>query len=507
MRTFVFADQPVTVADVVAAAPGPVATEASAARRAAMQQARDVLDGHLARSIPVYGLNTGLGGNIGHRIDAADAEDLQASLVTARVAGVGAALPVDVCRAVLFCRLAGLVQAGAGVSLPVFDLLCAMLARDLVPVIPSRGSTGASDLVQTMSIAAVAIGEGEAYLEGTRLPASEALAKAGLAAARLAPKDGLSIGSASSVAVATAALAIAALDDLAALHVGVAALACEGFGASPHIFDPLVASARPAAGQVEAASLFRAALAGGGYFSRSSPKVQDALSFRALPQVTGSFLAALETARREVEIELNSPADNPLVIGPSGEVRSSANFLTASIALCFDSLAIAVAQLATACVQRSIKLMTGRLSGLPNYLSPVGGASAGFVPMQKSLAALHAEIRLKATPASLDTIVVSEMVEDIGTNSVLAVSKLAEQLEPLRWLIAIEAMLAAQAIDLRRRVEPTLELSPVGIHLHEAIRAAVPALDTDRATGPDAAKVHDALWKPQIVRALRSLAG
>lgn len=506
MRTFVFSDRPVTIADVVASAQGPVAATASAARRAAMQQARDVLDGHLARGIPVYGLNTGLGGNVGHRIDAAEAEDLQASLVTARVAGVGDALPVDVCRAALFCRLAGLAQAGAGVSLPVFDLLCAMLARDVVPVIPSRGSTGASDLVQTMSLAAAAIGEGEAYLDGIRLPAREALARAGLAPARLAPKDGLSVGSASSVTVAAAALAIAALDDLAGVHVAVAALACEGFGASPHIFDARIAGARPAAGQVEAASLFRAALAGGGYVSRTSRKVQDALSFRALPQVTGSFLAAIGTARREVEIELNAPADNPLVVGPSGEVRSSANFLTVSIALSFDSLAIAVAQLATACVQRSIKLMTGRLSGLPNYLSPVGGASAGFVPMQKSLAALHAEIRLRAAPASLDTIVVSEMVEDIGTNAELAVSKLAEQIEPLRWLISIEAMLAAQAVDLRRRIDPALALSPDCLRLHDTVRAAVPTLDEDRATGPDAAKVHDALWNPEVVREIRTLA-
>lgn len=507
MRTFVLSDRPVTIADVVAAAQGPVAVTASPVRRAAMQQARDVLDEHLARDIPVYGLNTGLGGNIGHRIDAAEAEDLQASLVTARVAGVGAALPVDVCRAVLFCRLAGLAQAGAGVSLPVFDLLSEMLARDVVPVIPSRGSTGASDLVQTMSLAAAAIGEGEAYLGGARLPARDALGRAGLAAARLAPKDGLSIGSASSVTVATGALAIAALEDLAAVHVAVAALACEGFGASPYIFDARIAGARPAAGQVEAASLFRAALSGGGYVSRSSQKVQDALSFRALPQVTGSFLAAVETARREVEIELNSPADNPLVIGPQGEVRSSANFLTASIALSFDTLAIALAHLATACVQRSVKLMTGRLSGLANYLSPVGGASAGFVPMQKSLAALHAEIRLRATPASLDTIVVSEMVEDIGTNAVLAVSKLAEQVEPMRWLVAIEAMLAAQAVDLRRRIEPGLTLSPVCLRVHDAVRSAVPALDEDRPTGADAARVFEALWTPQVVGELRGLAG
>lgn len=505
MRTLVFADQKITVADVVAASQGPVAIEASAERRAAMQEARDVLDAHLAQGIPVYGLNTGLGGNIGHRIEAAEAAELQASLVMARVAGVGAALPVETCRAILFCRLAGLAQGGAGVSLPVFDLLCQMLARDVVAVIPSRGSSGASDLVQTMSIAAVAIGESEAYLQGTRLPARDALARAGLAPARLAPKDGLSIGSASSVTVATAALAIAALDDLATIHVAVAALACQGFGASPHIFDARIASARPAARQVEAASLFRAALRGSDCFSRSPEKVQDAISFRALPQITGTFLAALETARREVEIELNSPADNPLVIGSGGEVRSSANFLTASIALAFDTLAIALAQLATACVQRSIKLMTGRLSGLANYLSPVGGASAGFVPMQKSLAALHSEIRLKAMPASLDTIVVSEMVEDIGTNSVLAVSKLAEQLEPMRWLIAIEAMLAAQALDLRQRIETALTLSPVGTHLYETVRSVVPALEEDRATGPDAAKVYDALWRPGMADEIRNL--
>jgi histidine ammonia-lyase len=505
MRTLVFAEQKITVADVVAASQGPVAIEASAERRAAMQEARDVLDAHLAQGIPVYGLNTGLGGNIGHRIETAEAAELQASLVMARVAGVGAALPVETCRAILFCRLAGLAQGGAGVSLPVFELLCQMLARDVVPVIPSRGSSGASDLVQTMSIAAVAIGEGEAYLQGTRLPARDALARAGLAPARLAPKDGLSIGSASSVTVATAALAIAALDDLATIHVAVAALACQGFGASPHIFDARIASARPAAGQVEGATLFRAALRGSDYFSRSPEKVQDALSFRALPQITGTFLAALETARREVEIELNSPADNPLVIGQGGEVRSSANFLTASIALAFDTLAIALAQLATACVQRSIKLMTGRLSGLANYLSPVGGASAGFVPMQKSLAALHSEIRLKAMPASLDTIVVSEMVEDIGTNSVLAVSKLAEQLEPMRWLIAIETMLAAQALDLRQRIETALTLSPVGTHLYETVRSVVPALEEDRATGPDAAKVYDALWRPGMADEIRNL--
>ncbi|MEO3388051.1 aromatic amino acid ammonia-lyase [Mesorhizobium sp. CAU 1741] len=504
MTRLVFGERRLTVEDVAAAARGPVDTEVSTALCGRMHEARAVLDAHLAAGTPVYGLNTGLGGNIGHRIEADEAAVLQAELVMARVAGVGAALPVEVCRAVLFCRLAGLAQGGAGVSAPVYDLMARMLARDVVPVIPSRGSSGASDLVQTMSIAAVVIGEGEAYFEGRVVPAAEALAGAGLEPQRLAPKDGLSVGSASSVTAATGALAIAALDDLAAMHVAVAALACQGLGASPHIFDADVAAARPAARQVEAAALFRAALDASDYFTRTPEKVQDAISFRALPQVTGTLLGALEAARREIEIELNAAADNPLVI--DGAVRPSANFLTASIALGFDTLAIAVAQLATASVQRSIKLMTGRLSGLANYLSPVGGASAGFVPMQKSLAALHAEIRLKATPASLDAMVVSEMVEDIGTNATLAISKLAEQLEPLRWLVAIEALLAAQAVDLRRGIEP-VRLSGLTAHIYDSVRSAAPVLDRDRATGPDAAAVHRALQDAATIAKVRSLLG
>jgi histidine ammonia-lyase len=380
-----------------------------------------------------------------------------------------------------------------------------MLAADMVPVIPSRGSTGASDLVQTMSIAAAAIGAGDVHWRGQVVHAAEAFAAAGFVPARLAPKDGLSIGSTSSVACATAALALAELDDLLAMHVATAALACQGFGANPHLFDAEVVAARPAGRQVEAAALFRRALVGGDFFTRVPAKVQDAISLRALPQVTGAVIAARNAAAQEVRVELNGAADNPLVLGAAGLVRPSANFLTPSLALAFDMLAIAVAQLATASVQRSIKLMTGRLSGLPNYLSPTGGASAGFVPMQKSLAALHADIRLKATPASIDGVVVSEMVEDIATNAVLAVSKFGEQLLPMRWLIAMEAMLAAQAVDLRRRGEPSLVMGRAAGEVYRRLRAVVAELDTDRATGPDAGAVHDALWGAESVDAVRAM--
>jgi len=505
MTCLALGERAVTVENVLAASRGGVRIQLTPEVRDRMQMARDILDDHLARDVPVYGLNTGLGGNVGHRIAAGDAASLQADLVLARVAGVGPLLPVEVCRAILFCRLVGLAQGGAGVSLPVFELLADMLARDVIPAIPSRGSTGASDLVQTMSIAAAALGEGKAWSGGSLVPGADALRAAGLAPARLAPKDGLSVGSASAVAAATAALSVAALEDVIALSIGAAALACQGFGASPYLFDPRVVRARAAGMQVEAASLFRAALRGTDFFGRRPPNVQDSLSFRALPQVTGATLAAHAAARREVEIELNAAADNPLVLCEDGEIRSSANFLAPSLALAFDTLAVAVTHLATASVQRSIKLMTGRLSGLPHYLSPVGGASAGFVPIQKSLAALHAEIRLKAAPASVDGIVVSDMVEDLATNVVLTIAKLDEQLVLLRWLISIEAMVAAQAIDLRGQTEPGLLLGPVTGLVHNLVREAVPPLGRDRATGPDAAAVHERLWSPENVAAIRGL--
>lgn len=503
MSAVVFGERRLTIGDVVAASRGGVAVDVTPALLRRMRQARETLDDHLARDIPVYGLNTGMGANTGHRMTMQEAAAQQARLVLARAAGVGAPLPLKTCRAALFCRLAGLAQGGAGISMAVFDHLAAMLARDVVPVIPSRGSTGASDLVQAMSIAAAAIGEGQAYLDGRIVAAREALEAAGLAPVDLAPKDGLSIGSTSSVSCAMAALALAETEDLIAVHVATAALACQGFGANPHLFDEHAAAARSSGMQVEAAALFRRALHGGDFFVRHAAKVQDPISFRALPQVTGTLMAACAGAGREVEVELNAASDNPLVL--AGEVQPTANFLTASLALAFDALAIAVAQLATASAQRSIKLMTGRLSGLPNYLSPEGGVSAGFVPMQKSLAALHAEIRLKATPASPDALVVSDMVEDLGSNSGLAVAKLREQLEPMRWLVSMEALTAAQAVDLRRDAEPGLTLGAAAGRIHREVRRAAPRLEADRPTGPDAAEVHRRLWTGESAEAIRAL--
>nr|WP_250157540.1 aromatic amino acid ammonia-lyase [Tianweitania aestuarii] len=499
-------DKPLTLADVTAAARGPLQITLAAGVRERMMAARSVVDAHLRDGIAVYGLNTGLGGNIGHRIDHDAVAAFQAQMVRARIAGIGGPLSLETCRAALFCRIAGLAKGGAGVSLDVFDLLMAMLAHDIVPVLPSRGSLGTGDLIMSMSMAAAVIGRGRVYFGGRIVEASDALKATGLAPVQLGAKDGLSVANASAVTTAMAALSLEALGDLLRLHIATSALAFEGYGANTRIFDPRLAAIRPAAGQEDAAALFRHALQNSSLHTpQPGRKVQDALSFRTLAQVTGTTLAAYAAACREVEIELNGAADNPLVLVDEEEIHSAANFHTPAIALAFDTLAISLVHLATASAQRSIKLMTGRLSGLPNYLSPVGGSSAGFVPMQKALAALQAEIRLKAAPASLDALSVSDTVEDVAPMTPLTITKLDEQIALCRWMITLEAMFAAQACSLRAQNEPDQQLGTAAAWLHTEIRAIVPALEEDRETGPDAQMLHDRLWCTETAQAMRSL--
>jgi histidine ammonia-lyase len=280
----------------------------------------------------------------------------------------------------------------------------------------------------------------------------------------------------------------------------VAALADEGYAANLSVFDPRIAAARPAGAQVAAAALFRALLAGSSLYAAPPRSIQDALSFRTMAQLFGSTHAALAMLSDAVEAEVNGISDSPLVLAAEGEMLSSPNFHPPMIALAFDSMAIALTHLATASVQRVIKLQNPALSGLPRYLSPVGGASVGFNAMQKTAAALHAEIRLKATPASLDAVVVSDTVEDHATHALLCVRKLDEQMRLLRHLVAVEALVAAQAVDLRGAAR----LGAGTQAMFEAVRAVVPALQADRPCGPDAMLVQESLFAPGLQTALRA---
>lgn len=495
---------PISLRRLAELARGPAEIRLSADVRTRLAQARAVVEDHLADgSVPIYGLNTGLGGNVKYRLKPEEIQPFQEQMIVGRCIGMGPPLSEPLCRAVLAARIVGLAQGGSGLSPALVDLLIAMLTAGVTPVIPSRGSIGGGDLGLVAHLGAVVIGRGEAWFGGRILPGAAALAAAGLAPARLGAKDGLGLLNASPVTTAHAALTLVGLEDLLLQAAATAALSMEGYAANTAILDARLAAARPASGQVAATALFRTLLTGSALHAPDAARaIQDALSFRTLGPVFGVAFETLARAAREVEIELNSAVENPLVLLDDGKILSTPNFHTPAIALAFDTLAIALTHLACAGVQRIQKLMTPHLSGLPKYLSPVGGASNGFNSLQKTASALYGEIRLKAGPASLDAVPVSEVVEDHAPQSPLTIAKLAEQMELFRMLVAIEAMVAAQAADLRGFAT----LGAGSGLIHRAVRGVVPRLDTDRETGPDAMKVLATLT-PDLAATLRALVG
>ncbi|MCW1840052.1 HAL/PAL/TAL family ammonia-lyase [Prosthecomicrobium hirschii] len=495
-------DAPLTLADVERLVAGSAPLAISDAARTRIEAARQVVDTYAAGTVPVYGLNTGLGGNIGFRIDRDAIPDFQAQLVVGRNVGLGNFLPEPICRAGLLARIAGATKGGAGLSLGVIEQMTALFNAGVSPAIPEIGSIGAGDLGIAAHLGAALIGRGEAYYQGERLPAAVALERAGLTPIALEPKDGIALCNASTPMVGFGVVTLAELGRLLATAIAVSALAFEAYGANPRIFDARIHAARPAAGQTHAAALYRALLDGSPLVA--APRtVQDALSYRCLAPIVGSALDAYAHAVRELEIELNGEVDSPLVLIEAGEMLSSPNFHTPSIALAVDAITIALSHLAAAGAMRVVKLMNPTLSGLPKYLSPVGGPSAGFVPMQKTTAALEAEIRLGAAPASLGAMPVSDTVEDVAPMTLLAFRKLARQMEAFRLLVAVEATVAAQAADLRT----DYGLSPAAAALHGVIRSVVPRLEQDRETGPDVMAVCRRLAEPSIAAAIAERVG
>ena len=337
----------------------------------------------------IYGFNTGLGANLGTSISEVGA--FQSQLLEGRAGAVGDELPVEIVRATMFARAAMLSAGGSGISPHVFGALVAALNAGVHPVMPSLGSIGASDLVVMTALGRVLSGRGDADFGVKGCPPPRPWRKAGLSPVGLAPKDGLSLISASAVSVGHGALVVTDALDAYRQQQQAGALTMEGFGANRTILDPRLQAARPAFGQEQAASELRALLAGDALPKAAT--LQDPLSVRCMASIHGALAFAIEQARQAIEIELNAAGDNPLVLGDDGEVMSSGNFHTAALSLAFETLGLAVAQAAAASAARFVQLTGSGRNGLPRYLSPVGGASAGFVPLQKTVSAILAAIR------------------------------------------------------------------------------------------------------------------
>jgi histidine ammonia-lyase len=473
-----------SIADVVAVARHGASVELAEPVYARIAAARDVVQRLGGGNAPIYGVNSALGANTGQRLDAADFADYQRRAILARAVGVGPPYDSASVRAMLMARITGMAAGGSGVSQHVLDALVSMINRRVHPVVPRFGSIGVADLPQLSHLALPLIGEGRAEVDGATLPGADAMRRAGLAPIALGPKDGLALISANAATIGRAALVIDDALQLAAAWRTAIALSLEGFRANLSPLDARAAAARPAPGQVGAAAQLCTLLDGSLLMSaHAARRVQDPLSFRVVAQVQGSLQAALATLRDLVEMELRSASESPLVIAADGVMLSNGNFHVPALALALDTAAIALAQSTSLATERVIRFMSPAFTDLPLQLTRRGPAHSGFATLQKTMTALWSEIRMRANPASLDFLPVSEGVEDHATMALGAVERLADMLDRIRYVVAIELLVAAQAIDLRGL--PPADLGVGTRAAYASVREISPMLDDDRPLGPD----------------------
>jgi histidine ammonia-lyase len=474
-----------TIEEVVAvAAEGePVSLAPEAVEK--MLRARAVVERLASTDTPVYGVNTGVGLLADVRIPRQDLEQLQRNVLRSHACGVGEPLGRAEVRAMMLIRANVLAKGFSGIRPVVAERLCDLLNRGVTPVVPSRGSVGASgDLAPLAHIALVLIGEGEAEVDGARLPGGEALARAGLEPLTLASKEGISLVNGTQAMLAVGCLQLAASEILADTADLVCAMTLDALRGTPRAFDPRIHQTRPFPGQqVSASRLARLLEASEIRASHAAcRRVQDAYSLRCAPQVHGAVRDTLAEARRVFSIELNSATDNPLVIGD--EIFSGGNFHGQPLALTLDYMAIALTALAGISERRIDRLVNPALNeDLPPFLAGHAGLESGLMMAQVTAAALVGENRVLCHPASPGSITTSGNKEDFVSMGMTAALKLRDVVRNTRTVLAIEALTAARALDCLR---PLRSSPPI-----EAARELIPTLSGDQPLSGEIAKVDE----------------
>ena len=449
--------------------------------RERVRAARALVEQRLEDGEPHYGINTGFGTLAEVRIERAELERLQRNLVLSHAAGVGAPLPLHEARALVLLRANVLAKGMSGIREETLDLVVEMLNRGCIPVVPERGSVGASgDLAPLAHLALVLIGEGEAFVEGKPLSGRAALARVGLAPVKLAPKEGLALVNGTQAMTAVGTLALLRSERLAGAADLAGAMTVEALLGSHRPFRLAMHEARGQLGQLAAAAHLRELLAdsplNASHQGPSCHKVQDPYSLRCMPQVHGAARDGLAFARSTLSREVNAATDNPLIFAEEGEIVSGGNFHGQPVALALDVLAIAASHLATISERRVEQLVNPSLSGLPPFLARRHGLNSGFMIAQVTSAALASENKVLCHPASVDSIPSSAGREDHVSMGMTAALKARQVVENVRSCLAIELLVAAQGLDLRAPLRPARKVAEA----HRRIRTVVPRLEQDR---------------------------
>lgn len=476
-----------TIDEVVQVARGGAKVRISKQARSRVEDSRRIVDELVAQREVAYGITTGFGEFAHVTIDPDKVGQLQENLLKSHAAGVDKPLERDVVRAMMLIRAEALSIGASGIRLTTLERLVEFLNRDLVPVVPSKGSLGASgDLAPLAHMSLPLIGLGELWVAGERQAAQEVLKNEGLEPLELGAKEGLALINGTCLMAAVGALVVRdAWDLLADAHIA-GAMSLEALEGTDQAFIPEISMLRPHPGQGHSADLLYALTQDSQIMQshRNCPKVQDAYTLRCMPQVYGAVLDTLAFVQRTMAIEIRSATDNPLILPDRGGV-SGGNFHGEPLALALDYLAVALADLGNMIERRIDRLVNPHVSGMTAFLVEAGGLNSGYMVAQYTAAALATENKVLAHPASADSIPTSANQEDHVSMGATAALKAMHALRNVRRIVAIEYMCAAQGLD----IHAPLKAGPGVEAAHEMVRRHVPKLESDRVLAPDMDKI------------------
>ncbi len=451
----------------------------SPAARERIQKARTHVDKACEGTERVYSINTGFGILSKVTIDKSQLAELQVNLIRSHCAGVGEIHTEEESRAILLLRANVLAKGFSGARPELVDCLIQMLNKRVHPVIPSKGSVGASgDLAPLAHLAAVIIGEGEAFQGGSRKSGAQAMKAAGIQPVKLAPKEGLSLINGTQQMTGVGALVLARAERLADMADLICTASLEGVLGTPKAFETWVQETRPYEGQIRSAELMRSFMKNSEIYASHAncDRVQDPYSFRCVPQVHGASRDLISHVRRTLTIELNAATDNPLVNPETGALVSNGNFHGQPVAFALDILGMGLAEYASISERRIAKLIDPNFSELPTFLVKNAGLNSGLMMNHVTAAALVAENRLLSHPGSTDSIPTNVEKEDHVSMGPLCARKAKTILENTETVLAIEAVAACQALEFRKPLKPAV--GPA--FLYKKIREKVAPLDNDR---------------------------
>ena len=439
----------------------------------------------VAKGTPVYGINTGFGKLASVRIGIDDLERLQRNIVLSHAAGVGEPMPAKAVRLMIALKLASLAQGASGVRPATIAMLEALLANELMPVIPSQGSVGASgDLAPLSHLAAAMLGIGEIFVGEDRILAEVALAGAALAPLKLGPKEGLALLNGTQFSTAAALAGLFEADNLFRTALVTGALSTDAARGSDGPFDRRIHLLRRHRGQIETAEALRSLMAGSSIRAShlvGDERVQDPYCLRCQPQVMGAALDVLRQAAGTLGIEANGVSDNPLIFPDDNEALSGGNFHAEPVALAADMIALAVCEIGSLAERRIAMLIDPALSGLPAFLTPKPGLNSGFMVAQVTAAALVSENKQRAYPASVDSIPTSANQEDHVAMAAHGARRLLPMVQNATAVVAIELLAAAQGCDFHAPLTSSVPLERV----RAVVRQNVAHLEDDRYLYPD----------------------